>query len=477
MKHPSILSLLTLALTTPAFAQIPQLVPFDRTLDLMVVDSSFDGIWRLADLNQDGDYLDGGEITTFYSDTIGSIALTNPNCIAVSPLGTTYIGDSTADVIVALVDLDADGSANGAGEHTVFFDSATNASGIVMPSIQGLTVAASSEVFAAVSNTSSSGVDMIVRLFDSNADGDANDLGEATIYCQIPNASTGVGDSIPTMVVAGPDTRLYYTDVGATGAVTKGVWRLDDLNFDGDCNDPGEVNLFWTPPAPGNAFYWSLAVDRDGYFYVTDHGNETIWRGRDGNGDNVIDTTEEQLFYQTASSTWWDIVLRDDGVVLVCEDQSPDRITALVDLNNDGDALDPGESSNVYADGLTAFDLRPRGAAFLRAPELAVVPNTVMIGNASTVFVTAGKPGDLVILGASFGLQPPSPLAPFGEAELNPALVVSFGLSFANPSAQTSTPISIPNNPSVVGNYGFQALAGDLFRPFLSNGGLLTVTP
>jgi hypothetical protein len=38
-------------------------------------------------------------------------------------------------------------------------------------------------------------------------------------------------------------------------------------------------------------------------------------------------------------------------------------------------------------------------------------------------------------------------------------------------------PVSIPNNPSVIGAYAFQSLAGTQFRLFLTNAVALTVTP
>ena len=50
--------------------------------------------------------------------------------------GRVFIGDSTVDIILALRDDDADGEANDASEHQVFFDSNNNASGIVMASVR-----------------------------------------------------------------------------------------------------------------------------------------------------------------------------------------------------------------------------------------------------------------------------------------------------------------------------------------------------
>ena len=210
------LAAVALAAAIPA-QTVPQLTPFPRVMDLLVVDSTFDGVWRMKDLNQDGDYDDAQEISVYYDDVSGSISLTNPTCIGVSGTGTTYIADSTVDIVVALNDLNGDGDALDPGEHAVFFD-ASNQSGILMPSAQGLCVDAIGNVYIANSNTSTVGVDAIIKLSDLNGDGDANDFGEAIYYCQIPNSSAVVGDSIPTKVAVGPyDNNAYLLKCQETG--------------------------------------------------------------------------------------------------------------------------------------------------------------------------------------------------------------------------------------------------------------------
>ena len=220
-----------------ASAQVVPLIPYQRTMDLLVVDSTYYGIWRCVDWNQDGDFLDANEVSSYYSDAIGSIVLGNPSCITTADDGTVYIGDSTEDVIVALRDNNGDGDANSPGEHRVFFDT-FNQSGLVMSSISGLYCDALGRLFAAVANTSTGGNDAIMIFEDLNGDGDANDAGEAREYHTVPGSGP-IGDSIPTEVLAAPDLNLYYSEAGATGVITKGVYRLVDGNFDGDCNDPG----------------------------------------------------------------------------------------------------------------------------------------------------------------------------------------------------------------------------------------------
>lgn len=480
MHRNKILAPLTAAaLSAAAIAQVPSAVPYARSLDLLVTDSSYDGIWRCIDWNQDGDLNDAGEVLPFYDENVGSLVLGNPSCIAAAPDGTVYVGDSTSDIVMAMRDANGDGDAHDPGEHRVFFDD-SNPAGIAMASIQGLHVDLLGRVFLAIANSGSTGVDLIVRLEDQNGDGDALDPGEAIDYHTVPG-SVANGDSIPSELAAGPDLNLYYTEAGATGVITKGVYRLADANFDGDCNDPGERSLFWDTSTIGasSPFHYGMAIARDGRFYLSDHSsNETIWTARDANGDGVIDATEQGVFYQTAGSTWWDVVIRDDGSVLLCEDQTPDRLVVLRDLNGDGDALDAGEATEIYNDTVAANgNLRPRGATLMRGPELQVSPATVAIGNPTNFFATTNQPGQLVGVFLSIGLAGPVALPPFGQVEIDATQVVALGAGLSDAAQLYTQPFAVPNTPAAIGTLAAQAICGDGFRLFLSNATVLTVTP
>ncbi len=458
-----------------ATAQVPQVIPFPRTLDLLVVDSTYDGVWRLADMNQDGDYNDPGEISSFYGDLLGAYPWTSPTAIVAATDGTVFVTDISTDTIYALRDGNGDGDANDPGEHRIFFDG-SNVSGYAIPQAYGLTADALGRLFVAVNNaTTPAGPDRILKLEDLNGDGDANDAGEAQDYYNLPGTTGVLAASIPTKVVVGPDGNLYYTEVGTT--FTKGVWRLVDANSNGNCNDAGEATLFWTPPFVTSPQYWGLAVDVAGNFWVTDHStNEKVWRGRDANANGTIEPGEQTLFYQTAGSSWWDVVLRFDGTVLLCDTDTPDKVTSLRDLNADGDALDTGESFQAYDTSVASVAVAPRGASFLRAPLLDLAPAIVPIGQSTNVTVRASRPGDLVFTAISAGLIPPVSLPPFGSLEVDPN-IVGVGLGLANAATEFVVTIAVPNNPVAINTYAFQALCGDLFRLFLSNASVLTVTP
>jgi len=85
------------------------------------------------------------------------------------------------------------------------------------------------------------------------------------------------------------------------------------------------------------------------YLYWYDIISDDMWRGRDANGNGVVDPTEfQQVFDQPASSdgsideangAWWNGI----GASAIGE------LWRLVDGNGDGDFLDAGESTQVVA--------------------------------------------------------------------------------------------------------------------------------
>jgi hypothetical protein len=54
---------------------------------------------------------------------------------------------------------------------------------------------------------------------------------------------------------------------------------------------------------------------------------------------------------------------------------------------------------------------------------------------------------------------------------------VLLSLGLADAQCNYSTPLTLPNNPVFIGTYATQALCGDLFRLYLTNGASLTLTP
>lgn len=463
------------AITSPLLAQFPPLLPYPRTMDHLVADTFSDVLWRLADRDQDGLFHSPGEITLAYDSAVGAFAWSSPGSLCVTNDGRVLIADGGNDSIYALRDLNTDGDYHDAGEILTFFD-ALNAAGIVMQQAQGITVDALGRVLVAVSQPGTGNSDQILLLQDLNLDGDANDAGEASVFYNVPGASVGSAFSIPTRILVGPDLAVYWNDVG-TGTNQRGIWRLFDGNGNGNCNDPGEAVRFWNPnnSAPQ---YWSLAIDQAGAFYVSDHVNDLVYRGMDGDGSSSIDPSEQTLFYQPASgTTWWDLTVQGDGSLYLFNSDGTDTITRLVDLDADGNALGGGEAVEVYRASSAAQMIDIRAAVVLRAPQLLLSPNSASVGTSTQLYVRTTHPGDAVLSFVSLALIPPVSLPPFGQFELDPSLLILFDVGSSDAAGDYLTTIPVPFDFSLIGTYGVQSVCGDPFRAYLSNGTSMTLTP
>ena len=331
-----------------------------------VSDSFGDKIWLCQDGNSDGDFNDAGEVTAFYDDMVGPIALSSNQAIAIRPDGGLLVSDSTEDKVLLLLDLDGNGDAHGSGEATVFFDGdpLINLSGITMASARGMMVDSVDLVWVAVGDSGSGGRDMILRLQDLDGDGNANGAGEASVYFEaLPGAA--VGESIPVDVKRGLDGALYYLDSGVSTARPKGVYRLEDLDGSGTIDQPGEETpYFFVPQTGSSVFHWSLQYGPGGRFYLADTSGDVIWGFEDTNGDKVIDPNTEAAPLWTApgSSNIWSFQYGLDGTWYVAEDQSPDRLLRFVDMDGNG-VIDPAtEVTEIYNEGVAPTNLgSPRG--------------------------------------------------------------------------------------------------------------------
>jgi sugar lactone lactonase YvrE len=462
---PALLTLVAASLALPCAAQtIPQLLPLARTDFCYVPEPSSDQVFRLIDLDLDGDFDAPGEVSVFYNDVQGAFPLTNCNGVTVDLFGRVFVSDSSEERIFRLVDLDGDGSCHDAGECTVWFDGkGGTGSGILLASPANLVADAQGALWVASAGDGANPVDSVVRLFDANFDGDANDAGEAVEYFKPAPGGAG-GASIPQDVAIGQDGRLYLLDVPSAGTNPKGVYRLDDLNVSGVIDQPSEVTVFFAPPAqPLNAFFWGLTIDAQGWFYMADTMNELVWRFRDVDGSGAVDQANEfSIWWQNpAGSLIWRLAPASDGSLLAAESEAPDRILRLADLDNSG-SVDPlTETATLWVDTIGGPDIvNPRSIALGRSATIATNPSP-SIGSSTNVTVFATW-GDLVQLYYSGAQIAPLPLAPFGFIELDP--VASFGLLTAGVIGQftpVSVVVNVPNNPNLIGaSVYLQAVAG-----------------
>jgi len=343
---------------------------------LYVTDTNNDKVWRCDDLNGDNDYTDAGEITEFYDEVIGAVLdVQNNVSIADGGDGQLYMADTGSDSIFLLQDLNGDGDAHDVGEATVFFDGdpLNNAGGVTMNSPNGINFDDTGKLWVANAGAGSSTPDdTILWLQDLNDDGDANDAGEAGVYYHVASGT----DSIPQDVMQGADGRLYYLDLGTSGVIPKGIYVLDDADSSGAIDQPGESLPFFIPAAQANnPFFWALAQDPAGNWYMADTFNELVWRAKDTDNSGAIDIGVEDTLYWSApgSSLIWELLADSNGNLYATESQSPDRLLFMTDTNTDG-VIDPvTETFELYNDTAPGvLDIAgPRGLAFAVLPDPA----------------------------------------------------------------------------------------------------------
>jgi hypothetical protein len=172
----------------------------------------------------------------------------------------------------------------------------------------------------------------VFRLLDLNGDGDALDLGEVTLWGL-------TGGFFASEIVADGDV-LYATRDGF-GAVV----RFEDVNGDGDALDVGEMTEFVT----GLTSPRGLARGAGGEWYISEFFDDRVLRVEDLNGDGDADDVGEQTLYAQPIVGAGALLLKGDDLFVTAFKGGPAVIRRLRDLNGDNDALDVGENV-IYAD-------------------------------------------------------------------------------------------------------------------------------
>ena len=448
-----------LALGVPCRAAqgLVPLAPFEYVADVYVTDSTLDKLFHLADLNLDGDFNDAGETVVFYDDTVGSLPLSNNSSLALGKGNMLYVSDRSTGWILSFLDADGDGKAESPGEHLVYFDGnpLVNRSGLDVVAPHNVTVDANNVLWVAEADQGGLGTDSVLRLEDLNFDGDANDPGEAQRYFQ-PAMGSVEGDTIVADVVVSSDGFLYYVEGSTTGFRPVGLYRLDDANQDGQIDPMTEaLPFFLVPSQPSPVFLQAGALDGLGYLYLTDTGNEVVWRVRDENNDGSVNPATEAKWYLVSpvSALIWDLAPTADGRVLCTEVQTSARLLELDDKNGDGSIDLLTELSAPYSALLAPVKIQnPRGLAWEPEPLLSI-PSPLGIGQTGTGSL-ASTTGDIAGVYYSTGSIAPLPLPGLGllEIDLTPGAVWGLLTLGVVPSlVPMSFPVPVPGNPVLVG--------------------------
>ncbi len=329
--------------------------PLDaRVGGVLVGDQSMDAIYLTRDLNGDGDASDLNEAIVYYQDPNG---YTNDvDTIFQSTDGRIFYGDASADGVFWLHDLNHDCDAADPGEFGVWFNN-DNAGGFTLTAPNGVWQGDDGAVYIYNAGTTSTPVDAIYRTVDLNADGDANDDGEATLWMDVQNLMTSsAGFELVFMGNA-----AYWAD--SMGGGSDAVMRAKDEDGDGEIK-ADEFNVFIDESSGfGVGIFSALATDGTSLYVIDLSGTpQVLFRLTDLNDSGTIDDASEveAVWDEThlpagyGFSSTFGIAIGPNREIMMTSNGSDtgdtDNLVRLVDFNGDGDYLDDGETI-IWATG------------------------------------------------------------------------------------------------------------------------------
>lgn len=366
MKRIIAAAVVTLGLCAPVFAQDPLVV--------FVFDQNVDGVYRLQDLNADGDMLDAGEVTKFFDHTIPLIGIDNAQGLyALDPWTVLATDNFAPDDVVYMRDLNHDGDAFDAGEAYEWFNG-NLPGGYHLTNPVNISAGPDDAFYVIDNNTlDTANPEAVYKLKDLNGDNDANDAGEVVKYFELSPAgisatttfdvefdAAGAGyviditdpnqiESVDRIAPGGGVKTEYMSSVTLytlTGLVISGMYEMT------------------YNPVTDEIILGAVAGNFDPYLIAI----------RDLNDSRTIDQQNEiRLLWAeptnpdgVTAGSCRDFVRASDGSI-VFVDSGQDQVVRLFDRNGDGDYRDLGETKILYK-------------AALADPSLPQLPNLLSVG-------------------------------------------------------------------------------------------------
>jgi hypothetical protein len=331
---------------------------------ILVADRTAHKIWRLTDANSNG-IIEPNEVFVWFDGTnaagtpnisnIGAFALRSTDNLVVA-------GDIALHQYYAFQDLNNDGDAQDPGESRVII-TASNASGAATQVPSGVAFMANGDLLIDNSGSGTTTVfpDAIYRCHDIDGDGLYQSAGEITPW--VTDGPSGFGSGNGPFVPQ--DLLIDASGVGFlhnAGGVNPGVYKFQDGNGNGRADDAGEFTPWFTaanlsgvtvsagfPLEPDTARFGSL------YYLQTATGSvDQVYRltDLDHNGD-ANGVGEAVLVYSTAEANFTsnDLLIMPGGADLLVSDVTTKRIIRLTDLDGDGLFTSPGERSDFFLAG------------------------------------------------------------------------------------------------------------------------------
>jgi len=359
-----------ICLSVGALADRP---PLDKLVGgVLVGDQDLDSIFLTRDMNGDGDADDDGEALVYYHDP--NYATNNLSTIFQSDSGCIFYADVETKGVYRLCDLNGDCDAQDPGEFNLWFGLG-NAGEFPVTVPNGVWETGGA-VYVMNAGSTSTPADAIYRTVDLNADGDAQDTGEATLWMDVQNlvANSAAFELVFIGEVA------YWAD--SLGGSPDAVMRAEDVSGNGVI-EPGEFNVFIDEAGGyGVGIFSALATDGVSLYVIDSTGTpQVLFQLTDLNDSGTIDSSSEVVSvwdethlpagYELSGTFAIAIGPGGDFVITSNGSNDPgttDNVFRLSDLNGDGDYFDDGETIVwVSGHGPDAFVDRARAVAFILA--------------------------------------------------------------------------------------------------------------
>ncbi len=306
-----------------------------------------------------------------------------------------FFGDGTADAVFRLQDLNGDGDAQDVDEANVWFSGA-NAAGFSTVTPNGVAEGGDGAIYIANAGTASAPQDAIYRTEDLNGDGDANDAGEARLWLDL---TTLTATPVPFDLSFDGDV-AYLSDVA--GGDPDVIWRIEDKDGNGSISPEEAVKFISDDMSFGAPVDIANAVAVDGALYTSTWiGSDTfkVYRLTDVDGSGQIDQQYEAIEVwnnnamvgDSLAEIGFSLATDKDGRLFVTANSfaGDSTVLALENLNGDGDFFDPGETT-LFASNDFGGQLDRARALGTFDVEATPVLSTVGAGNHFSIFLKDG---------------------------------------------------------------------------------------